>query len=50
MFIDECCQFDGTILEFASDEIKDDKDVVITAVKENGMALQFVSDRLKKDK
>jgi hypothetical protein len=33
MFIDECCLNDGMILEFASEEIKDDKDVVITAVK-----------------
>ena len=33
IFIDECCANDGMILQFASDEIKDDKDVVITAIK-----------------
>ena len=38
------------ILKYASDRLKDDKDIVIEAVKNNGFALEFASDRLKNDK
>ena len=36
-------------LKYASDRLKDDKDVVMTAVKNNGFAIQYASDRLKND-
>ena len=31
-------------------ELKNDKDVVLTAVKQNGGALEYASDELKADK
>jgi hypothetical protein len=33
-------------LKYASDRLKDDKDVVIEAVKHNGMSLGYSSSRL----
>ena len=33
-----------------SDRLKDDKDIVLEAVKNQGSALQFASDSLKEDK
>jgi hypothetical protein len=40
---------EGMILEFASNELKNDFEVVQQAVEQNGMALQFASDSLRDD-
>lgn len=40
---------DPGLLKFASEQLKDDKKVVLLAVKGNGMALKFASDTLKDD-
>ena len=40
----------GLALEYASDELKNDKEVVLAAVKQYGRALEYASDRLKDDK
>ena len=37
-------------LYFASERLRDDKDVVMAAVQQNGMALYFASERLRDDK
>ena len=37
-------------LEFVSDELKNDKDVVMAAVKDDQDALEHASDTLKSDK
>jgi hypothetical protein len=42
-------ELSGWALEFVSDELKADKEVVMAAVKEEGDALQFSSDELKAD-
>jgi hypothetical protein len=39
----------GYVLYFASDRIKDDKDIVLEIVKQDGYALEFASVRLKDD-
>ena len=39
----------GLVLEFASDDLKNDKEVVLAAVRKNGLALQDASDDLKND-
>jgi hypothetical protein len=39
----------GDALEFASDEFKGDKEVVLAAVKEDGDALEYADDSLKND-
>ena len=44
------CSQDSFILKYVSDKLKDDKEVVIEAIKRNGLALEFASDRLKDDK
>ena len=36
-------------VEFASDEFKGDKEVVLAAVKEDGDALEYADDSLKND-
>ena len=38
------------LLQYASEQLKDDKDVVRVAVKNNGKALKFASEELKRDK
>ena len=40
---------DGEALQFASDELRADKDVVMAAVKNDGEAFQYASDELKTD-
>jgi len=40
----------GWMLEHASIDLQDDKDVVLTAVKEDGYALRYASKRLQADK
>ena len=42
-------EFTGWELKYASDTLKDDKDLVLAAVTENGGALKFASNRLKND-
>ncbi len=41
---------DGTLLRFADSELRNDFDIVWTAVHQNGLALEFASYRLKADK
>ena len=43
-------QNNGYILKYASDNLKDDKEVVTTAVQNYGYALRYASDDLKNDK
>ena len=38
------------MLEFVTDEFKNNKTIVLDAVKQNGLALEFVSDNLKNNK
>lgn len=40
---------DGTALQFASPELKDNEDIVFAAVTNAGIALKFASNRLKND-
>ena len=35
------------MLEYASDRLKNNKEIVLEAVKQNGLALEYASDRLK---
>ena len=41
---------DGTVLEFASDELRGDKEVVLVAVSQSWRALEFASEELHRDK
>lgn len=41
---------DGTLLRFADTELRNDFDVVWSAVHQNGLALEFASTKLKSDK
>ena len=41
---------DGMALEYASEELKGDREVVMAAVKQTGWALQYASKELKGDK
>jgi hypothetical protein len=46
----EHVKFDGNALEFASENLQDDMEVVLTAVKNSyGKALQFASEKLRDD-
>jgi hypothetical protein len=40
---------DGMLLRFASEELRDNQEIVIAAVKQNPMAIKFASDRVKLD-
>lgn len=40
----------GSLLDYADDSFKDDKEIVFEAVKNNPEALEFASDRLKNDR
>lgn len=40
----------GLNLEFASEKLKNNKDVVLAAVAQNGWAFEFASEKLKNDK
>ena len=40
----------GYALEYASDRLKDNQEVVLAAVSQNGHALKFASDRFKDKK
>jgi len=37
-------------LEYASEKLKDDKEIVLEAVKQDGLALEYASEKLKDDK
>ena len=39
----------GMVLQFASDELRNNKEVVLAAVEQDGRALQFASEDLKGD-
>lgn len=41
---------EGTYIEFASPELRDDKELILEAVKNDGINLCWASDRLKNDK
>lgn len=43
-------QTDGTLLRFADTELRNDFDIVWSAVHQNGLALEFASNKLKSDK
>ena len=43
-------QNDGLALEFASDELKNDKEIVLLAISQYGEALYYASDELRNDK
>ena len=40
----------GLTLEFASEELRNDKEIVLKAVQNRGSALQYASDELKNDR
>ena len=40
----------NTAIEYASEELRADKEVVMAAVKNDGFALEYASDELKADK
>ena len=40
----------GSSLQYVSDILKDDREIVLEAVKQNGCALQYASDNFKNDK
>ena len=41
---------DGRFLHYASEKLKDDREIVLAAVTKSGSALEFASDKLKDDK
>ena len=41
---------DGRFLQYASEKLKDDREIVLAAVTKSGSALEFASDKLKDDK
>jgi hypothetical protein len=43
-------QQNGLALEYASDDLKNDREVVLAAVQQNGLALEYASDDLKNDR
>ena len=43
-------KYNGSLLDYADDSFKDDKEIVFAAVKNNPEALEFASDRLKNDR
>ena len=40
---------DGTLLKYASEDLRNDKQVVMTAVAQDSLAFKYASDRLKND-
>lgn len=43
----EVVQDDGLILKYAIDDIKNDKEIVLQAVKQNGLALEHASREMQ---
>jgi hypothetical protein len=46
----EAVKQDGNLLYHASEELKNDKEVVLKAVKKNSNSLKYASEELKNDK
>ena len=46
----EAVKKSGWALQFASDALKEDLEIVLEAVKQNGYALEYADESLKKDK
>ncbi|MGZ3633864.1 MAG: DUF4116 domain-containing protein [Parachlamydiaceae bacterium] len=42
-------QQNGLLLQFASEYLKNDREIVLAAVQQDGSALQFASEQLKCD-
>ena len=49
-YVIENVKKEGALLEFASDELRDDKEVVLEAIYNNPEALEFASEKLKGDR
>ena len=47
--VQELCDIDGMVLEYASINAKQNSDVVTQAVKENGMSIQYADDSIKRN-
>ncbi|MFM7684286.1 MAG: DUF4116 domain-containing protein, partial [Bacteroidota bacterium] len=45
-----CCQLNGNLLEYFSDEIKNDTSVVSLAIENNGSSFRFASNNLRQNK
>ena len=45
----EGCKIDGQVLYYASEELRDDKEVVLEAVKNKGIIVKYASERLLRD-
>ena len=43
-------KYDGLLLQFASNELRNDRDVVLRAVKENAGSIEVVSEELRSDR
>lgn len=39
----------GLALQYVSEELRDDRNLILAAVQQNGLALQFASERLRRD-
>ena len=50
LMLDVIKRRNGDVLKYASMELRDDKDVVLSAVKKNGWSLSYASDRQADDK
>lgn len=48
MFL-KALQQDGLVLVHASDELRNDREVVLTAIRQNGLALKYASAELQAD-
>ena len=49
-YVLEAVSKQGSLLDFAAENLKNDKEVVLAAINNNPEALEFASDRLKADK
>ena len=43
-------KFNGSLLDYADEKFKNDKEIVLAAIKNNPEALEFASDNLKCDR
>ena len=41
---------DGSALQYASEDLKHDREIVLTAVTQSGWALEYASEDLKRDR
>jgi hypothetical protein len=49
-FILEAVKKDGSLLEYASENLREDRDVVLAAVTNNGNSLRYASENLREDR